>query len=99
MPFFEVQKDIPTTIDYSTCKEISVIAVYNPEGRIKPLYAKLEDLYGNVCTTAIEGVKYTKDGKNKISYCCTYKAGDVLRECMLTFYVTEHKWVLENPRY
>jgi hypothetical protein len=96
MPFYEIPRDEKINVEFDKLRTLSVIAVYNQEGKIKPLYVSLVDLYGNVCKTKIEGVKYTKDFKDRKSFICLYKSGDVLRECMLTFYIKDHRWVLEN---
>lgn len=75
---------------------ISVIAVYNQAGKIKPVYIGLTDLYGNVCKAKIDGVKYTKDGNGYTTYCCVYTNGYRQQQINLTFYIKQHLWVLAN---
>lgn len=97
MPFGYPQNPEPkVNIDYNRCQPVSVIAVYNQEGKIKPLYVSLSDMYGNVCKAEITGVKYSKDITGGISFRCLYKAGSRLKECTLKFYYDSHVWVLEN---
>ncbi len=96
MPFFETNRKPEFEIDYSRCQSVSVIANYNPAGKIRPVFVCLEDLYGNACKAKIEGVKYTKEMPGGYSFCCVYKSGNRLRECTLIFYIREHLWVLEG---
>ncbi len=95
MPFFELNNpDIK--IDYSKCQPVSVIAVFNREGKIMPVYLSLTDLYGNVCKVKIDGVTFTKDGTGSTTYCCIYSADKRKRQINLTYYIHQHLWVLEN---
>jgi hypothetical protein len=96
MAFGNFPEDIKNTIDYSHCTPISVIAAFNPEGKIMPAYVSLVDLYGNVCKTKIDSVKQTKDGNGYTTYCCLYCNGFRQQQANLTFHVKEHLWVLEN---
>jgi hypothetical protein len=95
MPFFE-SNEINYKIDFSHCTPVSVISNFNPEGKILPIYIALTDLYNNTWKTKIDGVKYTKDKPGCISYCCVYTVGRFKREIMLTYYIKEHLWVMEN---
>ncbi len=46
MPFFESTNNPNIKIDYSKCQPVSVIAAFNREGKILPVYIGLMDLYG-----------------------------------------------------
>lgn len=96
MPFFDTADNTNTAPDIKKGQPLSVIAVYNSEGKIKPLYISLTDLYGNVCKAKIEGVKYTKDGKGYKTYCCLYNNGYRQQQINLTFYIDNHFWILEE---
>lgn len=96
MPFFEQKDDINRKVDYNHSQPVSVIACFNPEGKIMPVYVSLEDLYGNICKTKIEAINYTKDGHGYTTYCCVYSNGYRKRQMNLTFFIEKHLWVLEN---
>ena len=94
MPFFTPASPNNINIDYS--KAVTVIANYNPEGKIIPVYVSLENDCGDIVKIKIDGVKYTKDDLGRISYCCLYTVGSRQRELMLTFYIDKHVWVLNR---
>ncbi len=96
MPFFDISDNQKVEPDREKGQPLSVIAVYNPDGKIKPLYISLTDLYGNVCKTKIDGVKYTKDGKGYKTYCCLYNDGYRQQQINLTFYIDKHFWILDE---
>lgn len=96
MGFIPQFKDDKINIDYSRCTAVNVIAVFNQERKIKPLFFSIENEYDDLCKVEITGIKYTKECKGCLSYCCTYKVGSVQRECILTYYLIEHLWVLEH---
>jgi hypothetical protein len=96
MPFFEPPKEQPTNIDYSRSQPIAVVAAFNPCGDIKPVHFGIMDLYGNACKVQITGIKYTKPVRGGFSFCCTYLSGNQQRECILSYYIDKHSWVLGN---
>lgn len=88
--------DNKVNIDYTRCKDVAVITTFTPSGKLKPLYFLVTDMYGNDCKTKVDGIKYTKDGNGCITFCSTYQVGNRERECLLTYYIQDHFWVLEN---
>jgi hypothetical protein len=94
MPFFEPDRQPKFAIDYSSRQPISVMAVFNPTGDFKPLYFTVVDSYGYSCKVQITGIKRSKDIRGGKSFCCTYQAGSQQKECILTYYVSDHRWVL-----
>lgn len=93
----EPKPDNKINIDYSHCTPVAVIVNFNREGKLMPVYLSLEDLYGNVCKAKIDGIKYTKDKKGCITYCCLISNGhNRQQQINLTFYIRDHLWVLEN---
>lgn len=96
MPFFESTNNPNIKIDYSKCQPVSVIAAFNREGKILPVYIGLMDLYGNVCKVKIDDVTNTKDGIGCITYCCLYNAHMRQKQINLTFFINQHLWVLDN---
>lgn len=73
---------------------VQVAVTFNTLGDMKPLYIKIEDLYGNSLKTKIEYVRYKKDVRGGISYYCMYQSQDCLRELVLTYYLESHLWVI-----
>jgi hypothetical protein len=96
MPFFETNNTPEEKIDYSKCQPVSVIAMFNIEGKIRPVYFGLMDLYGNVCKVRIDFVSSTKTGNGCMTYCCLYNSEIIQRRINLTYYISQHLWVLEN---
>jgi hypothetical protein len=96
MPFFESSKESATPIDYSKHQPVSVIASFNREGKILPVYLGIMDLYGNACKVKIDGISFTKGGKDHITYCCLYNSNKLKRQLKLTYFINEHLWALDN---
>lgn len=96
MPFFEPNNTPEIKIDYSKYQPISVIAAFNREGKIMPVYIGLMDLYGNVCKIKLDGVTFTKDGIGCTTYCCLYNTNRLQKQIALTYFIDQHIWVLEN---
>lgn len=96
MPFHQTKKDVKIEIDYTVNQEVSVITVFNTEGKIKPLYVSITDIRGNVYKAEIINVKDVKEELGYINYFCTYALGDRLRECLLIYYIQTHTWVLKK---
>jgi len=94
---FQPYTEENTNIDYTKCTAISVIATFNRERKMKPLYISITDLYGNVLKTKIDFVKFTKEGPGTTSFYCAYTTNHIQKECVLTYYIKEHQWVLMNP--
>lgn len=96
MPFFQYTNSEKVNIDYTKYSPVSVIAVFNADNKIKPLYVSLEDLYGNIFKTKINTVKYTKDGKDCTTFCCLISCRNCQQQINLIFYTEKHIWVLEK---
>lgn len=95
MPFFE-SNNTNINIDYTNCFPVSVIANYNAEGKIMPVYLSITDLYENVFKIKIDNVQSTKDGNGYKTYCCTIHNKYRSQLINLRFYTMEHLWVLEK---
>ncbi|WMJ88503.1 hypothetical protein [Anaerocolumna sp. MB42-C2] len=94
MSFFEPDRTTEYKIDYNNRQPVSVIAAFNPMGDFKPVNFGIMDLYGNICKVKIEGIKYAKEVRGGKSFCCVYRSSDQQKECILTYYVSDHRWVL-----
>ncbi|MDF2872222.1 MAG: hypothetical protein K0R05_3797 [Anaerocolumna sp.] len=95
MSFYDSSKDNQSTLLISG-QPISVAAVFNPLGDFKPLYISITDLYGNMCKVKIDCIKYKKEIRGGISFCCVYTIGSTQREFILTFYIRDHMWRLDD---
>lgn len=95
MPFYDSSKDNQATL-LITGQPIHVTAVFNPLGDLKPLYISITDLYGNICKVKIDCVKFRKEVRGGISFCCAYTIGSLQKEIILTFYIKDHMWRLED---
>lgn len=96
MPFFETNKESNIEIDYSRYQPVSVIASFNREGKILPVYIGIMDLYGNICKVKVDGVTHTRDGRGCTTYCCLYNMNTLQRQVNLTYFTNEHLWALDN---
>jgi hypothetical protein len=96
MPFFETNNTPNVTIDYSKYQPVSVIAMFNIEGKILPVYMGLMDLYGNACKVRIDSISSTKPGNGCVTYCCLYNSDILQRRINLTYFINQHLWALEN---
>lgn len=78
--------------------ETGVIAVFQPNGNIKPLYFQYKDLYGEQQNIKIDSILSTKEehyaGLPTILYSCIAIMENKKVECILRFRVTEHYWEL-----
>jgi hypothetical protein len=96
MPFFEPNDEVRMKPDYNKCTPVSVIVNFAPDGKMLPVYFGMTDLDESQHRIKLEGVKYTKELRGRTSYICVYNNGRRKQECMLTYYVQDHVWVLEN---
>ncbi|MGB8455685.1 MAG: hypothetical protein WCD89_25625 [Anaerocolumna sp.] len=78
--------------------ETGVIAAFNPEGRIKPLYFQYKDSYGDNNNVKIESVLTFKDdhyaGLPVIVYSCMAIVQNKRLPCNLRYHIAEHYWEL-----
>ncbi len=78
--------------------ETGVIAVFQPNGNIKPLYFQYKDLYGEQQNIKIDSILSTKEehyaGLPTIIYSCIAIMENKKVECILRFRITEHYWEL-----
>ena len=76
--------------------ETGVIAVFNVNGKIKPLYFQYTDLYGDIQNIKIESILSSKDeqyaGLPIIVYFCNAVIQDKKVQCLLRYHITEHHW-------
>lgn len=78
--------------------ETGVIAVFNPNGQIKPLYFQYKDLGGNRHNIKIESILSVKEehyaGLPIIVYTCYAIIQNKRIQCILRYHIDEHHWEL-----
>jgi hypothetical protein len=79
---------------------VDVIAAFNPDGDIKPIYISLENENHKIVSHKLD-VKYEKDeiysGIKSILFTCSYiKYDDTVEDITIRFYMDAHKWVIVN---
>jgi hypothetical protein len=78
--------------------ETGVIAVFNPNGKIKPLYFQYKDLYGEDHNIKIDSILSSKEeqyaGLPTIIYSCYAIIQNKRVQCLLRYHITEHHWEL-----
>jgi hypothetical protein len=78
--------------------ETGVIAVFNPNGKIKPLFFQYTDLYGDNHNIKIDNILSSKEehyaGLPTIVYSCDAIIQNKRVQCILRYHVTEHHWEL-----
>jgi hypothetical protein len=76
--------------------ETSVIASFNPAGKIKPLYFQYKDFYGDNTNIKIESVLSSKeeiiDNLPVITYSCQANIQNRKLLCKLQYHISEHYW-------
>ncbi|WFR56350.1 hypothetical protein QA584_22455 [Anaerocolumna sp. AGMB13025] len=76
--------------------ETSVIASFNPAGKIKPLYFQYKDFYGDNTNIKIERVLSSKeetiDTLPVITYSCQANVQSRTLQCKLRYHISEHYW-------
>jgi hypothetical protein len=78
--------------------DTGVIAAFNPNGKIKPLYFQYTDLSGENHNIKIDTILSSKEdhyaGLPTIVYTCNAIIQNKKVQCTLRYHVTEHYWVL-----
>lgn len=91
MPFYTPANETYQPIDLNRYKPIVVIAYYDIDGNIKPLRFKYESDF----TFNINEIKYSKDVKGGILFCCLITNCNKQQEVNLVYFIREHLWCLE----
>jgi len=78
--------------------ETGIIAVFNPNEKIKPLYFQYTDSYGDDHNIKIYNIHSSKEehyvGLPTIVYSCDAIIKSKRVQCILRYHVTEHHWEL-----
>ncbi len=79
--------------------ETDVIAVFNRNGKIKPLFFQYTDLYGDNHNIKIDTILSSKEdhyaGLPIIVYSCNAIIHNKRVQCILRYHVKEHHWELQ----
>ncbi|MDF2589913.1 MAG: hypothetical protein K0S41_3754 [Anaerocolumna sp.] len=78
--------------------ETGVIAVFNSNGKIKPLFFQYKDIYGDDHNIKIDNIISSKEehyaGLPCIIYSCTAIIQNKRLQCTLRYHVAQHYWEL-----
>ena len=81
---------------------VDVIASFNTEEKIKPLYLRLEDESHNIQTVTIDRIIADKEqqlaGTKMIKYYCQLSVGKESRTCKLGYNVERNSWWIYNDK-
>ena len=93
MPFYNPPKDIEEKIDDTVETIIPVIASFNSDGGIKPLYFRYQDK-----DITVTSVHYCRPYPIKITFKLVFKCSAVLdnylRDVQITYWIKERVWTL-----
>lgn len=83
---------MPQNISYTdNCtrgdESVSVIASFDTQGHVKPLYVRIGDVSLKVANSWISSSRF-----DVIEYQCQVEDGDYLKQLTLTYYVRETVW-------
>lgn len=77
---------------------VDVNATFNVQGKIKPIYIRLEDEEHVLQTYKIENIVYSREenfaGVPTLIYCCNIRVGDCMQMINIKYHVKTHQWVL-----
>lgn len=77
---------------------INVIAAFNPDGEIKPLYFQIIENEEKVCVKIIDHQEIT-EGVNHSAHCvfkCKYEHYGTFQTATILFYMRNHTWYLQK---
>ena len=79
-----------SSYDYKPYRSVPVIASFNPDGKIKPLYVQVE---GSPRKVHSYWVRYRF--ANQIEFFCKLEIDGILQPLLLTYYINECMWILQ----
>ncbi len=81
---------------------VDVNATFNVQGKIKPIYIRLEDEEHVLQTYKIESIVYSREenyaGIPVLVFCCNIRVGDCMQMINIKYHIKTHQWVLMNDR-
>lgn len=89
MPFYHLPKEIEEKIDSAIETTIPVIASFNAQGGIKPLYFRYQEK-----DITVSHVRYCRPYPKKTVFKCTARLDDFLKEVQITYWEDEKLWTL-----
>ena len=79
---------------------VDVNATFNVQGKIKPIFIRLEDEEHVLRTYKIENIVYSREenyaGVPVMLYCCNIRVGDCMQTINIKYHIKTHQWVLIN---
>ncbi len=77
---------------------VDVNATFNVQGKIKPIYIRLEDEEHILQTYKIESIVYSREekyaGVDTLLFCCNIQVGACMQMINIKYHVKTHQWVL-----
>lgn len=89
MPFYHPPREIEEKMDSAVETTVPVIASFNIQGGIRPLYFRYQDQ-----DITIRHVQYCRPYPRKTVFKCTAQLDDYLREIQITYWIHEQLWTL-----
>jgi hypothetical protein len=81
---------------------VDVNATFNVQGRIKPIYIRLEDEEHVLQTYKIESIVYSREenfaGIPTMVFCCNIRVGDCMQMINIKYHVKTRQWVLTQDK-
>lgn len=81
-----------TSFDYKPYTPVPVIASFDSEGHIAPLYVRLNGDAHRVLSYHVRGKGFV----NTIEFSCRVQDGEFEKPLLLTYYYGESTWVISN---
>lgn len=82
-------------------KPISVDAVFNTQGKIRPRYIQVEDEEHMLHTYKVIDYEYDREEKYAGTiawlFCCYIIVNDYKRMIKIKYHINTHQWILMNP--
>jgi hypothetical protein len=79
---------------------VDVNASFNVQGKIKPVYIRLEDEEHILRTYKIEDIVFSREeryaGVPVLFFCCNIRVGDCMQMINIKYHIKTHQWVLIN---
>jgi hypothetical protein len=79
---------------------VDVNATFNVQGKIKPVYIRLEDEEHVLQTYKIESIVFSREekyaGVEALLYCCNIRVGDCMQMINIKYHIKTHQWILAN---
>ena len=80
-----------TSFDYVSCRKVSVIASFDSDGHIRPLYVRIGESTCKVLSSISKN-----EFRFGMEYNCTIADGAMKRHLLLTYHTREQLWTIPD---